>query len=105
MGYLLTTDVKALCTHGGSAQATAPMPRVKLGGSPVLVVTTQFAISGCPNVVGTAPFPCVTSTVAVGASRVKALGNPVLLDTGKAVNVPTAASLTFIPPQTRVKGL
>jgi len=105
MGYVLTKNVAALCTHGGSAQGTAPMPRVKVSGTPVLVVSTQFAIAGCPNVVGTAPFPCILSSIAVGATRVKAMGQPLLLHSGTAVNVPTAASMTIVPPQTRVKGI
>jgi hypothetical protein len=102
--YVLTKDVGALCTHGGTAQGTAPSPRVKIAGSPVLVVTSQFTISGCSNNVSGAPMPCVSSTVAVGASRVKSNGMPVLLQSGTAVNLPTGASLTFVPAQTRVKG-
>ena len=105
MGYLLTKDVTALCTHGGSAEAVPTMARVKASGAPVLVASTLFAISGCPYVVGPSPFPCVASTIPVAATRVKIMGQPVLLDSGSAVNVPTGATLNVVPPQTRVKGL
>jgi hypothetical protein len=104
MAFLLNQQATGLCSHGGSATPILGNPRVKVGGAAVLTVSTQFAVSGCPNVVGTAPFPCVLATFAQGAARVKVMGQPVLLDSASAQNVPTGATLTIINPQARVKG-
>lgn len=105
MAYLLDKTATGQCTHGASAQPLVGNPRVKLNGNPVLTVATQFAISGCPNVVGTSPFPCVLGMFAAGATRVKVMGTPVLLDTSQATNVPTGVTITLTNPQQRVKGM
>ena len=105
MAYLLNAAVSGTCTHGGSAMPVAGNPRVKVAGSPVLTVASQLAISGCPNNVSGSPVPCVLATFASGATRVKVMGQPVLLDTSTPTNVPTGASTTLIEPQARVKGI
>jgi hypothetical protein len=105
MGYLLNTSASGTCPHGGSAQPTAGSPRVKVGGAPVLTVTSQFTISGCNNVIpGPSPFPCVTAMFAAGATRVKAGGLPVLLADSQSINIPTGVPTTVINTQMRVKG-
>jgi hypothetical protein len=55
--------------------------------------------------VGSAKFPCVLGVFTKGATRVKVMGLPVLLDTSKATNVPTAVSTTITSTQSRVKGI
>lgn len=105
MAYLLDTSTTSQCTHGGSAQPIAGNPRVKLNGAPVLTVATQLAVSGCPNVVGTSPFPCVLAAFPAGATRVKVMGMPVLLDTSQAINTPTGVTITVLNTQRRVKGM
>ena len=105
MAYLLDQNTTAQCSHGGSAQPIVGIPRVKLGGSPVLTVASQFVVSGCPNAPGGAQLPCVLATFAQGATRVKVMGNPVLLDSSPATTMPTGVTLTITPPQQRVKGI
>lgn len=105
MPFLLDKNTVAQCTHGGSAQPLAGNPRVKIDGAPVLTVATQLAVSGCPNVAGTSPFPCVLGAFAAGATRVKVMGMPVLLDSSQAINTPTGASVTIVNTQRRVKGM
>lgn len=105
MAYLLDKNATGQCTHGGGAQPLAGNPRVKLDGAPVLTVATQFAVSGCPNVVGNSPFPCVLGVFATGATRVKVMGMPVLLDTSQATNTPTGVTITLINSRQRVKGM
>lgn len=105
MAYLLTMRASGRCAHAGAAAPIAGNPRVKLGGDPVLTVATQLAITGCPNTVGSSPFPCAIAQFASGATRVKIMGQPVLLDSSAPKNLPTGASTTITNPQTRVKGL
>jgi hypothetical protein len=105
MAFLLHDKATGKCSHGGSARPLIGNPRVKLGGQPVLTVASPFAISSCPNMVGTAKFPCVLGVFAKGATRVKVMGLPVLLDTSKPTNVPTGVSTTITGTQARVKGI
>lgn len=105
MAYVLDQNVIAQCTHGGSAKPLAVNPRVKINGTPVLTVASQFAVSGCPNMIGTSPFPCVLATFTAGATRVKVAGIPVLLDASQATTTPTGVSLTLTSAQQRVKGV
>ena len=56
------------------------MPRVLIGGKPVVVLTTQYAVAACqfPTMTSGAP-PCVTAQFTSGATRVMALGSPLLV--------------------------
>jgi hypothetical protein len=105
MAFLLHDKATGKCSHSGSAQALIGNPRVKLGGQPVLTVASPFVISGCPNVVGPVKFPCILGVFAKGATRVKVMGLPVLLDTSKPTNLPTGASITITSTQARVRGI
>lgn len=104
MAYLLTKRASGRCAHGGSATPAAGNPRVKAGGAEVLTVATVFPVSGCPNVVGTSPFPCAVGLMPAAATRVRVMGQPVLLDSGRPMNVPTGVPTTLDNPQQRVKG-
>jgi hypothetical protein len=92
--------------HGGMAQPTAPNPRVKVMGQPVVTQATPYVIAGCsfppPPV---ANGPCVTANWVMGALRVKAMGMPVLLQDSQAVCVPTGTGLIVSVVQMRVKGM
>lgn len=105
MAFLLHDKATGKCAHGGSAKPVIGNPRVRLGGQPVLTVASPFAISSCPNMIGTAKFPCVLGLVGKAATRVKVMGLPVLLDTSKPTNVPTGVSTTITGTQARVKGM
>jgi len=105
MPLLLTQRTAGQCSHGGSLAPLAGNPRVKLGGVPVLTVASQVAVSGCPNMVGSSPFPCVLAVYAAGATRVKVMGQPVLLDTSAPTNTPTGVTSQVTQTQQRVKGM
>jgi hypothetical protein len=90
-----------MCAHGGQATPTAPVPRVLVSGQPVATITAPYVVAGCPFV-PPAPGPCVTGQWVVGAVRVLAMGQPVALQTGVAVCVPTGTPLLPTVVQPRV---
>ena len=78
MPGLLTLDAVVVCDHGGEAQTVMADPRVLVDGSPVVVESSLYLISGCSN--GPPPLlPCVSGTFITSATRVTASGLPVLL--------------------------
>lgn len=104
-GPLLHVGAVVLCSHGGQAQPTVPFPRVLVSGQPIVTITAPYVIAGCvlpppPAANG----PCITATWTVGAGRVFALGQPVLLQSGVAICVPTGTPLLPTVVQTRVIG-
>lgn len=100
-GLVLHLGATVLCAHGGQAMPTAPMPRVLVSGQPVATIVAPYAIAGCPfpPVSGG---PCVTGQWVVGAMRVTALGQPLAIQTGFAVCVPTGTPLMPTVVQPRV---
>lgn len=80
---------------------TAPVPRVMVSGQPVATIAAPYVVAGCPFV-PPAPGPCVTGLWVVGAVRVMALGQPVAIQTGVAVCVPTGTPLLPVVVQLRV---
>jgi hypothetical protein len=104
-GFLLHQGATVLCAHAGQAMPTVPNPRVKVAGQPVTTMGAPYTISGCalpPPPSGNGP--CVTAMWSVGATRVLAGGQPVLLQSGVATCVPTGTPLNVVVTQTRVKG-
>jgi hypothetical protein len=100
-GAILTVASTVLCAHGGQATPTVPSPRVQVAGQPVTTLGAPYTVAGCsfpPNAGG----PCVTGTWIVGAVRVTAGGQPVLLQTGSATCVPTGTPLMPTVVQPRV---
>ena len=66
-GFLLHVGATVLCAHGGQAQPTAPNPRVKVGGQPIVTLPTVYTVAGCtlpppPAANG----PCVTAQWVIG---------------------------------------
>lgn len=105
-GYLLHQGATVLCSHGGQAQPTVPVPRVKVSGQPVVTQSAPFVVAGCtfpppPAANG----PCVTAQWITGAIRVKAMGQPVLLQDSQALCTPTGTPLIVASTQIRVKGM
>jgi len=103
-GYLLHMGATVLCAHAGQAQPTATDPRVKVGGQPIVTQTGAFSVSGCalpppPAANG----PCVTAQWVSAALRVKASGQPVLLQDSQSVCTPTGTPLSIAVTQVRVK--
>lgn len=105
-GFLLHVGAVVQCMHGGMAQATAPNPRVKVMGQPIVTQVAPWTIAGCTF--PPPPFangPCVTAQWVMGALRVKANGMPVLLGDSQALCVPTGTGLIISMTQMRVKGM
>jgi hypothetical protein len=103
MGMILHSGATVMCMHGGQATATAPNPRVKVGGQPVATQPSPWTVAGCPFMTGTNPMPCVTAQWVTGAVRVRAGGLPVLLSDSQAVCVPNGTGVNVLMTQFRVK--
>ncbi len=105
-GYILHQGATVICAHGGQAQPTMVNPRVKVNGQPVVTQTGPFTIAGCafppPPV---ANGPCVVAQWIMGATRVMAGGQPVLLADSQALCTPTGTPVSIIVTQMRVKGM
>ena len=103
-GFLLHAGATVICSHGGQAQPTAPFPRVRVGGQPIVTQPNPYVVAGCPFVSGTNPLPCVTANWVSAAMRVRAGGVPVLLQDSQAVTVPNGVPLSVLVTQVRVRG-
>ena len=103
-GFLLHVGATILCMHGGQAQATAPNPRVKVSGQPIVTQSAPHVVAGCPFVTGTNPMPCVTAQWITAATRVRANGMPVLLQDSQAICAPNGTGVNIVVTQLRVKG-
>lgn len=103
-GFLLHVGATVLCAHAGQAQPTSPNPRVMVGGQPVVTQAASYTVAGCPFTTGGNPFPCVTAQWVVGATRVFAGGQPVLLQDSRAICTPTGTPLNIVVTQVRVRG-
>ncbi len=103
-GYLLHVGATILCSHGGQAQATVPDPRVRVGGQPIVTLPNPYVVAGCPFNAGGGPVPCVTANWVTAAVRVRASGQPVLLQDSQAVTVPNGVPLNILVTQVRVRG-
>ena len=104
-GFLLHMGATVLCAHAGQAQPTAPNARVMVGGQPIVTLPTVYTVAGCampPPPAGNGP--CVTAQFMMGATRVMAGGQPVLLQDSQAICTPTGTPLNIVVTQMRVKG-
>ena len=101
-GFVVQVGATVLCAHGGQAQPTVPNPRVTIGGSPTVTMTTPFTVAGCPMMSGPVATPCVTAQWMMGATRVTSNGQPLLLMDSQAVCVPNGTPVTIVATQTRV---
>ncbi|RFM26940.1 hypothetical protein [Deminuibacter soli] len=104
-GFLLHQGAVVLCAHGGTAQPTAPSPRVTVTGMPVATQPAPYVIAGCPFNVSGAPVPCVTATWVTFATRITSMGMPLLLLDSQAICVPNGTPLMITSTQTRVTGM
>ncbi len=104
-GFMLHQGATVLCMHGGQAQATAPNPRVRVSGQPVVTQLAPHTVAGCPFSTPGGPMPCVTAAWVTGATRVLVGGAPVLLQDSQAVCVPNGTGVQVLVTQMRVKGM
>jgi hypothetical protein len=100
-GFLLHQGATVLCSHGGQAMPTVPNPRVLVSGQPTVLVTAPWLVAGCPLVPPPIP-PCVLGQWVVGTVRVTSLGQPLVIQTGQAVCIPTGTPLIPVAMQARV---
>ena len=105
-GFLLNTQSKLVCPHGGTGKPFVPLSRVKVMGAPVVGEATTYVISGCELLKATPPPPPCAMALnwQLPATRVKAMGIPVLLASSKAMCIPSGAPPIVTPVQARVKG-
>jgi hypothetical protein len=102
-GFVLHQGATVLCAHGGQATPVAPNPRVLVSGQPVTTLAAPYTVAGCafpPPPAGNGP--CVTAQWVVGAVRVLAGGQPVLVRSSQAVCAPTGTPVTIAATQMRV---
>ncbi len=104
-GFVLHVGATVLCSHGGQAQPSAPFPRVKVAGQPVVTQPNPYLVAGCPFSTPGGPLPCVTANWVSAATRVKAGGMPLLLQDSQAITVPNGVPLNVVVTQVRVKGV
>jgi len=93
-----------MCMHGGTAQPTAPNPRVMLSGQPVVTMAAPYVVAGCAFVPPAGNGPCVTAQWVTAATRVLVGGMPVVLVDSQAICAPTGTPLLPVAMQTRVIG-
>jgi len=103
-GFLLHQGATILCAHGGQAQATAPNPRVRVGGQPVVTQAAPHTIAACPFTTPAGPMPCTTAQWVTAAVRVRVDGVPVLLQDSQAICVPNGTPVNIVTTQMRVRG-
>jgi hypothetical protein len=101
-GPVLHLGATVLCSHGGQALPTAPIPRVMVSGQPVATIAAPYAIAGCAFVPPGGNGPCVTGQWLVGAVRVLAMGQPLALQTGSSICTPTGTPMMPLVVQPRV---
>jgi hypothetical protein len=105
-GYVLHVGATVLCFHFGQAQPTAPNPRVKVNGQPVVMQTCLYTIAGCTlPAPPTANGPCVSAQFLTAATRVRAASVPVLLQDSQALCAPSGTGLNIVQIQLRVKAM
>lgn len=105
-GFLLHVGATVLCAHAGQAQPTVPNFRVRVGGQALVTQPAPYVIGGCS--LPSPPFgngPCVMAQWVTAATRVRASGQPVLLQDSRATCVPTGTPLNIVVTQFRVKGI
>ncbi|QSQ27585.1 hypothetical protein JY651_22895 [Pyxidicoccus parkwayensis] len=108
-GFILHVGATVMCPHGGQVQISPGNPRVKVGGQPVATVADMYMVSGCPTPVPPpVPGPCLRVQWLVPAVRVRAGGQPVILQSSTGLTF-TVQQVPAGPPnvvmtQVRVKG-
>ena len=100
-GFLLHQGATVLCSHGGQAFATVPNPRVLVNGQPTALLAAPWTVAGCPLVPPPIP-PCAVGQWVTGTIRVTSMGQPLVVQSGTAVCVPTGTPLIPVAMQTRV---
>lgn len=99
-GHLLHVGATVLCSHGGTATAMQPNPRVQVSGQATLTLPGMATVAACP-LPKNGPF-CQTATWTQGTTRVTADGQPLVLDAGQSTCAATGQPLRVVACQKRV---
>jgi len=103
-GFLSHLGAQTFCLHAGQATPTAPNPRVLVSGQPIVTMACPYVIAGCllpPPIIANGP--CIAAAWITGATRVLAMGIPVLLTDSQAICAPSGTPL--LPPVTQMRVL
>jgi len=88
-GPVLTIASALTCPHGGTVTIAPGNSRVMILGQPAGTVADMYTIAGCPFQIpigtGTKPQPCIRIQYTVPATRVTALGQPLVLATSTGI--------------------
>ena len=106
-GFMLHSGAVVQCMHVGTAQPTVVNPRVTVSAQPIVTLASPYAIAGCtfPAMTGGNSPPCATAQFTTSATRVTAMGQPVLLIDSQATCVPTGTPLLITTTQIRVTAM
>ncbi len=100
---LLTVGSTVSCTHEGQAQPLTFNPRVQAAGQAVVTQADFYTVAACTLASSGGAPPCVKAQWA--ATRVRAGGQPVLLQSNQALCESNGTPLKVISTQTRVSGV
>lgn len=109
-GFLFHKGGLAICPHGGQVQVQTANVRVKVMGMPVATVNDLYTVVGCGFTVPPGkPQPCVVVQGLVPSTRIRIMGQPVVLQTSQGLarsveQIPQGPS-TVTSTQTRVGGI
>jgi hypothetical protein len=108
-GFLYHVGALAICPHGGQITTAPGNPRVRVSSQLVATTADQSVVAACAFTAGTKPQPCVKVLWLVPAVRVRAGGQPVLLQDSvglcqSAEQIPQGPP-TITTTQPRVKGM
>lgn len=101
-GFMLHVGATVQCTHFAPAATAPTQPRVLVSGQPVAVSSNVILVAGClfqvPTPAGVPkPQPCVTVKWAMLSTRVKVMGQPVLLQPSPGTGMGMCQSIEQIP--------
>ena len=103
-GMLIQQGAVVMCAHGAPAMPTAPNPSVTLMGLPTCTLAAPWTVAGCLALAALLP-PCITATWMVGTVRVTSFGQPLLVQSGVSVAIPSGLPLLPVVTQVRVSAM
>ncbi len=98
-GPLVHQGATVFCSHGGQAQPTTLDEHVSVSGMPIVTLASRYDIAGCPL-----DDPWVTGQALVGATRVFASGQPVVLNDSTSICPANGTPWLVVTTQMRVIG-
>lgn len=101
-GPVVHLGAQVVCMHMGQAMPTMTSPNVMVAGQPAVTVAGPYSVAGCPFIPPAGTGPCATAQWVMGATRVTSFGQPLVIQGGVAVCVPTGTGLQVLVVQPRV---